>query len=65
MTQVTLNYTSLEESEAKLTQEQLVAINQARFSLKNNGGKTNKEVMDKLKTKYPNAFYKPNKKKLK
>lgn len=65
MTQVTLNYTSLEESEAKLTQEQLVTINQARFSLKNNGGKTHKEVMDKLKTKYPNAFYKTNKKKLK
>ena len=52
----TLNYVSVEESEVTLSEEHLKAINEARLSLKNNGGKPHKEVMDKMKTKYPNAF---------
>ncbi len=51
-----LKFVIVDEEEVSLSQEQIEAIDEARISLKKNGGKSHEEVMAKMKNKYPNAF---------
>lgn len=52
----TLKFIIVDEEEVSLSQEQIEAIDEARNSLKKNGGIPHQEVMTKMKNKYPNAF---------
>ena len=51
-----LKFVIIDEEEVSLSQEQIEAIEEARASLKKNGGKPHEEVITKMKSKYPNAF---------
>jgi hypothetical protein len=51
-----LKFVVIDEEEISLSQEQNEAIDEARISIKDNGGKPHKEVITQLKKKYPNAF---------
>lgn len=51
-----LKFVVIDEQEMSLSQEQNEAIDEARKSLKDNGGKPHEEVMNQIKKKYPNAF---------
>ncbi|GEM_PF-5792398 len=51
-----LKFVIAEEEDISLNQEQMEAIEEARISLKKNGGKSHEEVMNKMKAKFPKAF---------
>ena len=51
-----LKFVIVDEEEVSLNQEQIEGINEARISLKKNGGKSHEDVISEMKSKYPNAF---------
>lgn len=50
----TLEFISVDE--AILDQQQIQAIEEARESLKENGGSSHQDVMNRMKGKFPSAF---------
>lgn len=52
----TLKFVTIKEEENTLSEEQIDAIDEARISLRKNGGKSTEEVFAKMKLKYPKAF---------
>ena len=50
----TLEFISVDEP--ALDQQQIKAIEEARKSLKENGGSSHQNVMSRMKDKFPNAF---------
>jgi hypothetical protein len=52
----TLDFISQNETNMNLNEEQAEAIEEARASLKQNGGSSHDEVMQRMKAKFPDAF---------
>lgn len=52
-----LKFVTIEEKDdVVFSAEQIKAIEEAQISFKINGGKSNDDVLTKMKTKYPTAF---------
>lgn len=51
-----LKFVVIEQEDNGLNQNQLAAIEEARASYQSKGGQSNEEVINKMKSKYPNAF---------
>ena len=51
-----LKFVEIEEEPIAIDEMQIEAVKEARESYQKNGGKTNEEVLDAMKTKYPKAF---------
>jgi hypothetical protein len=51
-----LKFVEIEEEQIAVDKKQIEAVEEARESYKNNGGKTTDEVLESMKEKYPNAF---------
>lgn len=52
-----LKFVTIEdEDNLSLNKEQIKAIEEARISFDKHGGKSNEEVLAKMRAKYPNAF---------
>lgn len=51
----TLDFISVDD-DVILDQQQIQAIEEARKSLKENGGSSHQDVMNRMKGKFPNAF---------
>jgi hypothetical protein len=51
-----LKFVEIEEEPIAIDEMQIEAVKEARESYQKNGGKTNEEVLDAMKTNYPKAF---------
>ena len=53
---VLMNFGQINPRTIAVDEMQIEAVKEARVSYQKNGGKTNEEVLDAMKTKYPKAF---------